>query len=696
MKVSDETLQDTILPKNAMHRDAAPARGNVLESSSRLAGPTRSHPFDKEGLGGICELAQPIEIPPVPPFKKGGTGCGHWPVCGSTFRIVAGVACIVSVLLAAVCGLWAAQADECLVHLEGEQRFRAGDEPSWALADEDDSRWSSLLVPSSWECQGVKPENGVGWYRIRFGAPEENGRARYAVALGRIGSAEEVFLNGVKVGSEGLCDGHPVGIPWKERYYEVPENLLVYGGPNLLAIRVMSDSRAGGVLQGPACLGYAADLLVGKQRRELTRMAVEISLFTFLLLFFVVTSFLYVAGMRESEYVSFGVFVFLYATLRILDSLTFYETGMKTLMVHNAIVSLALLLPAAGLVFLLCVYREPIRGVNVITVAVCGLLIAGAVLAFFSVPCRLLLRLDVFPLMIPAGLALFLALRAYRKGYYESRPALVAVAGGVAGVFVEAAGAWSHRYYPGLSPTDYGVLFFMVSIAYALMARYGRIRKTMQMLSGRILEAHEEERKRLSREIHDGVGQWLPALKLRLQMMESAARTGTVVKPDQLEGLISEASHTITELRHMALDLRPSFLENISLFKVLEWYCKDFSSRTGITVQVEGDETLDAPSRIKDNLYRICQEALSNVRKHAEADGVVVRAAAKGKRISLAIVDNGSGFDPGRVSGRSGSERFKGLGLSTMRERAELLGGTFRLDTAPGKGVSIDVEVPIP
>lgn len=215
------------------------------------------------------------------------------------------------------------------------------------------------------------------------------------------------------------------------------------------------------------------------------------------------------------------------------------------------------------------------------------------------------------------------------------------------------------------------------------------MRQDLVMLSGRILTAQEEERKRLARELHDGLGQSLLAMKLKLQKFHADTKKGVSAVPDACASVISDVSGLVEELRNITLDLRPSFLEDRDLSDIVQWYVKRFHELSGTRVEISAEDAIDAALNIKENLYRILQEALNNVSKHSGADMVKVTLGQAGNMLRFKIEDNGKGFEPSDVLMKG-----MGLGLTTMRERAELLHGTLEIESRPGAGVSVLVEVP--
>ena len=212
----------------------------------------------------------------------------------------------------------------------------------------------------------------------------------------------------------------------------------------------------------------------------------------------------------------------------------------------------------------------------------------------------------------------------------------------------------------------------------------------VRQLSTRILSAQEQERKRLSRELHDGLGQSLLAIKLNLQLFQANYQKGGLDQKESLGDILQELTQSIEELREISMDLRPAYLENTSLDHLFCWYASRFSKRTGIQVQIEGDQNLEVPLSIKDNLFRIFQEALSNVVRHAQADSIKVSIKHVNHKITLKINDNGNGMVI------ETQEFDTGQGLSTMRERTELMGGNYQLTSRSGQGATIEIRVEVP
>jgi len=215
-----------------------------------------------------------------------------------------------------------------------------------------------------------------------------------------------------------------------------------------------------------------------------------------------------------------------------------------------------------------------------------------------------------------------------------------------------------------------------------------RLRRTM----GRLAEVEETERRRVVRELHDRVGQNLTALDLTLSLVRSQLEghglEGVSARLDDSLGLVEQTNRKI---RQLMVDLRPPVLDDYGLLSALHWFADRFSARSGIPVTVHGREELvhDLSPHVENALFRITQEALTNIGKHAQADGVTITLSADGTGLRFVIRDNGLGFR------REDLEKNRDTwGLLTMRERAESVGARCVLDSTPGQGTRVVVEVP--
>src|SRR5260221_1250193 len=214
--------------------------------------------------------------------------------------------------------------------------------------------------------------------------------------------------------------------------------------------------------------------------------------------------------------------------------------------------------------------------------------------------------------------------------------------------------------------------------------------KRSRSLTRRLVEVQEAERRDLARELHDRVGQALTAMRINME------RIGTRLAEHD-DPLIRERNDESIELIDMAFkavenvmyELRPPMIDQLGLIAALQWYARTFADRTGIRVEVRGEEDRRFGSDIEVALFRIAQEALNNVVRHAQARKVAIDLHENGSDIVLTIADDGVGFD--REGGQAPEE---GYGLITMRERSEAVGGAFEAHSERGKGTRITVTVP--
>jgi signal transduction histidine kinase len=204
----------------------------------------------------------------------------------------------------------------------------------------------------------------------------------------------------------------------------------------------------------------------------------------------------------------------------------------------------------------------------------------------------------------------------------------------------------------------------------------------------RAVELQEEERKRLARELHDEIGQALTSILINLKTLQE--EKDLEASNSRLNDLRTLAARTIEELRRLAMDLRPSALDSLGIVPALRWYTQQCAERTGLDIQflaAEKYERLAPETEI--TLYRVAQEGLNNAIRHGRAQKIVLllERDLSMNAVRLTITDNGSGFNAAALD--------RGLGLVGIRERVELLNGNFKIETTPGTGTQLWIEIPL-
>lgn len=208
----------------------------------------------------------------------------------------------------------------------------------------------------------------------------------------------------------------------------------------------------------------------------------------------------------------------------------------------------------------------------------------------------------------------------------------------------------------------------------------------LKELSARLVDAQEQERRAISRELHDEVGQSLSALLMELGNLGALAPEDAALR-GHLESIRRLAESSVNVVRNMALLLRPSMLDDLGLVPALQWQAREISKRSGMAVTVDAETVADdLPEEVKTCIYRVVQEALHNCARHAFARSIRIQVMQESGRIHLTVADDGQGFD---------SEHVRGLGLLGMEERVTHLGGRFVLHSEPGHGARLRIEIPL-
>lgn len=211
--------------------------------------------------------------------------------------------------------------------------------------------------------------------------------------------------------------------------------------------------------------------------------------------------------------------------------------------------------------------------------------------------------------------------------------------------------------------------------------------RELKELSKRLVDTEERERRAISRELHDEVGQSLSALLMDVENLTEMSPHESVFRQG-LQNIKTLAENCVNEVRNMALLLRPSMLDDLGLVAALEWQAREVSKRTGMLVDtVDENVSDDLPEDHKTCVYRIVQEALNNCSKHSYARNVKVVLSQESNHLRVSIEDDGKGFDPSRA---------RGLGLIGMTERVSQLGGVLKVDSNSAGGTRLRIDLPLP
>lgn len=224
----------------------------------------------------------------------------------------------------------------------------------------------------------------------------------------------------------------------------------------------------------------------------------------------------------------------------------------------------------------------------------------------------------------------------------------------------------------------------------AMLDTSAAYRARLREVAARALGAAEEERKRIARELHDETAQMLAALLIRIRVVRKS-RDPAAMEP-LLDEMREEVSHALEGVRRFSRGLRPPALDELGLVPAIEALARSLEVIGGVKVAVQAEDVVgDLAPDAELATYRIVQEALSNVVRHAHARHAEVRVAHEGDRLEVTVTDDGRGFDPARVMSTDGG----GLGLFGMKERAGYIGGRVEVASARGKGTTVRAEIPL-
>jgi signal transduction histidine kinase len=219
--------------------------------------------------------------------------------------------------------------------------------------------------------------------------------------------------------------------------------------------------------------------------------------------------------------------------------------------------------------------------------------------------------------------------------------------------------------------------------------------QALRHLSLKIIETQENERRQIAKELHDSIGSSLAAIKFAVEGKLLTMVNGPPRDTIPLEKIASHIHDTIKEVRRISTNLRPSMLDDLGLLATIKWYCRSSGelhadSRIETKLALKDD---DVPEYSKIVIYRVLQEALNNALRHSGADTIQVSLTAAKDRLRLCVKDNGCGFDP--EDAIQITDPLSGYGLKGMSDRAEVVGGSLSLDSSPGRGTTVCLELPL-
>ncbi|MFA5183759.1 MAG: histidine kinase, partial [Syntrophales bacterium] len=216
----------------------------------------------------------------------------------------------------------------------------------------------------------------------------------------------------------------------------------------------------------------------------------------------------------------------------------------------------------------------------------------------------------------------------------------------------------------------------------------------LRYLASQILTAQEQERKRISMELHEGLGQWLTALKLHLRLLQNQLPPEPATLKKDFDQARNQLKDMVEEVRRISRDLSPALLENLGLTAALKRLLVEFGKYQEVAVQVDIDDIQNLFSpQTEINLFRIFQESLNNIAKHARATQVSVTIKRHDGRVDLLIKDNGIGFDLEQIKSEEIAD--KGMGLAAMEERLRMLGTRLNILSQKDNGTEISFSIPI-
>jgi signal transduction histidine kinase len=598
--------------------------------------------------------------------------------------------------LAPLSGLVRGETAALMLSLSGTARFQGGDDATWAMPEFDDSRWAEIKVPGSWQEQQAEFINQIGWQRLRFTAQNLPADTPLALSLGYVGNATEVFLKGTPLGRIGSFDPVIQPLPGTLHIYSLPRAVLMPRGTNVLAVRLMNQAGLGGLLGGPIGIGSFAELNRMAARREFFRRQVEWIVQLLLAALLACSVFLMVRGKATRLHAWAAAFSgsqgFMYFLIM---------TGSNqhpTLDLWLARLGWGLSsFGALAVAFLISEFFHIANPGNLhIRRSLAAAYVPIGMAFFFLGPERawfstMSLVYGLFFLMT-FGISIGWSIVSWRKAAPGARWITLGLAPMFIGGLLDALSTTAPVFPVALVPFyhwEIGLVFFVLLLGYTLIDQYVRNMDRLNVLSRTVLRERERERQRLARDLHDQVGQSLQALKMMLQLNQKAPPGAAL--PIKHEEVICKLGDCIKDLRLLAREMHPAASDEISMVQSMQGYARELEKQFGVFCRVESaDGDAKLTSEAAAHCFLIFKEAVGNAIRHGRATRIEVAFRQSEGRVLFQVCDNGCGFDRAAMA-----ESERGLGLRSMRERAEWLGGSCHIESRRGHGTRVTVQLPL-
>jgi signal transduction histidine kinase len=403
---------------------------------------------------------------------------------------------------------------------------------------------------------------------------------------------------------------------------------------------------------------------------------IYLEFFTFGMLFIILLFcvLLYFNKVIEREYVYFGVLIAWFLLFYCVDSTVFFlNNHVKTYSINKISFFILTFFPIFLVLFIFNVIKHPIpKPIKYLNLS----------LIFAAVICTTIpIGFDIFKIIWKLVLFFYIivcfkfTLKIYKS---ENMPELINALAGFVFLEIFTVGIIAEKI--SLKTYKYAIFIFIIFVINGLTRRFARINNELKNFPSKLLTERDNERKRLGKELHDGLGQLLIAIKLTLQIHSR-------VNKDIFSGLVKEISTAIKELKNICENLKPSVLDKLGLTQAIQYSLDKYGKKFNVNFENNLKKEDIIPPVVKENIYRIFQECLNNVIKHSEASKLEVTLKLYNNSIIFNFKDNGRGFDK--------REEKSGIGLLSIQERVASLNGDLDIISGLSNGVEINVKIPL-